>query len=373
MTSEDHIVFAGGGTAGHLFPGLAVAAELARHARPPRITFAGSGKTFEARRVGEAGFTYRGFSCAAFRPRPRDILQFVAKSLAGTRAARRFLRRERVSLVVGLGGYASLPMVRAAVSTGTPFILLEQNAYPGKATRWFASRADLVCAAFEAAQAHLNCIGPLRVTGNPIRSGFRPRASSRSARSARRRLLILGGSGGARSLNLHVPPAIKQLRNELGGWQIVHQTGAADSQETQDRYRTLGLNAVVVANVRNMAQVLRRADLAICRAGGCTLSELAATGTPAILIPYPHAAADHQQRNADVFVRAGAAQLIDERQCDSLSKSVSTQLAELLPGDGLRNEMSAAMLRLARPDAAWQVAMYVRQLVDEHRTLAASC
>ena len=129
-TAALHIVFAGGGTAGHLFPGLAVAAELAKLPSPPRITFAGGGKSFESKRVTEAGFEYFECACA---PLPRGVggwLRFATKNFAGKRAAKKFLRRENVNLVVGMGGYVSVPMARAAVSTHIPLVLMEQNAYP---------------------------------------------------------------------------------------------------------------------------------------------------------------------------------------------------------------------------------------------------
>ncbi len=139
-TAAIHIVFAGGGTAGHLFPGLAVAAELMKLPSPPRITFAGGGKSFESKRVAEAGFDYVEFSCAPMPRGPGGWLRFAAKSFAGKRAVRKFIRRQNVNVVVGLGGYVSVPMARAAVSTHTPLVLMEQNAFPGKVTRWLALR-----------------------------------------------------------------------------------------------------------------------------------------------------------------------------------------------------------------------------------------
>src|SRR5262249_39040684 len=158
----------------------------------------------------------------------------------------------------------------------------------------------------------------VRVTGNPIRAGFRrrrhPLETRPAASSWQRRLIVLGGSGGAHALNEFVPKALYKLRNELDGWQIVHQTGSRDVDATRALYQKLALNATVVSFVQNLPSVLRHADLAICRAGGTTLAELAATGVPAVLIPYPHASNDHQGLNAEVFRSAGAAQIVDERE-----------------------------------------------------------
>src|SRR5262245_15771662 len=141
-TEPIHIVFAGGGTAGHLFPGLAVAAQLAARSEPPRITFLGTGKPLETRLVKEAGFGYAALSCAPLTGGVRGLFRFLGENLSGYRAARRLLRRERASVVVGLGGYASVPACRAAAAMHIPLVLLEQNAYPGKATRYLARHAS---------------------------------------------------------------------------------------------------------------------------------------------------------------------------------------------------------------------------------------
>ena len=372
-TAALHIVFAGGGTAGHLFPGLAVAAELAKLPSPPRITFAGGGKSFESKRVTEAGFEYFECACA---PMPRGVggwLRFATKNFAGKRAAKRFLRREIVNLVVGMGGYVSVPMARAAVSTRIPLVLMEQNAYPGKVTRWMANRAVLICAAFDEIRQHLDSVGPVRVTGNPVREGFKPRLKPRAMKSFEHRLLVLGGSGGAGSLNEQVPHALKKLRGSMTGWQVVHQTGSRDLDSTRQRYRELGMEdmATTVQFVENFPQVLRRADLAISRAGGTTLAELAAIGVPAVLIPFPDATDDHQLQNAEVFAAAGAARLINEQAVDgNLEDAMVATLAELVADADKRDQMAAAMRGLARLDAAWQVARMIYDLATQKGTPA---
>jgi len=379
-TDPIHIVLAGGGTAGHLFPGLAVAGQLALRGGQlagrtdrtsidqPRITFLGTGKAFEVRFVEKAGFHYVALASAPLARGVRGILRFLGENLSGYRAARRFLRRERVSVVVGLGGYASVPASRAAAALDIPLVLLEQNAYPGKATRYLARHASVICVAFEEAQTHLHDFGPVRVTGNPIRPGFRPRRHPRTPRSAdaawQRRLVILGGSGGAHSINEFVPKALYKLQGELAGWQIVHQTGPRETAATAELYQKLSLKATVVPFVQNLPAVLRHADLAICRAGGTTLAELCATGVPAVLLPYPHAADDHQRANADVFAAAGAARIVDEREIFTrLDDALVAALDDLLAHGTIRDEMSTSMLKLSRPDAAWQVATMVQDAV----------
>ncbi len=266
--------------------------------------------------IASAGFDCQPFPCAPLPQGVRGVLPFLARNLAGYRRARRWLRREHADAVVGLGGYVSVPICRAAIANGLPLVLLEQNAIPGRAMRWLAKRADLVCSAFDDARNYLHCPAPVRVTGNPIRAGFRPRKTGIEPPANAQpphRLLVLGGSGGAHSLNAAVPRAAYKLRDLLADWQIVHQTGPREAESTQELYRKLMLDALVVPFVQNLPAVLRHTDLAVCRAGGTTLAELAATGVPAVLVPYPHAADHHQRANAEVFVAAGGAQMIDER------------------------------------------------------------
>jgi len=369
-TDPTHIVFAGGGTAGHLFPGLAVAAQFAARSSAPRITFLGTGKPFEKRFVEKAGFDYLELASAPLASGVRGVLRFLGENFSGYRFARRFLRRERASIVVGLGGYASVPACRAAAALDIPLVLLEQNAYPGKATRYLARHASLICAAFDEARGHLHEFGPVRVTGNPIRAGFRRRRHPRKPRPAdaswQRRLVVLGGSGGARAINEFVPKALYKLREELGGWQIVHQTGPRETGATAELYRKLTLNATVVPFIQNLPSVLRHADLAISRAGGTTLAELAATGVPAVLLPYPHAADDHQRCNADVFAAAGAARIVDQREVyERLDDALVRALDDLVVDQSTRDATSAAVLKLARPDATWQVATMVHELAGQ--------
>jgi UDP-N-acetylglucosamine--N-acetylmuramyl-(pentapeptide) pyrophosphoryl-undecaprenol N-acetylglucosamine transferase len=366
--SRLHIVFAGGGTAGHLFPGLAVAQELAALVDPPRITFATGGKALESTLIANTGFDCQPFPCAPLPQGVRGVLPFLARNLTGYRRARRWLRREHADAVVGLGGYVSVPICRAAIANGLPLVLLEQNAIPGRATRWLAKRADLVCSAFDDARNYLHCPAPVRVTGNPIRAGFRPRIAESEQLSnptSTHRLLVLGGSGGAHSLNSAVPRALYKLRDLLADWQIVHQTGPREAESTQELYRKLMLDALVVPFVQNLPAVLRHTDLAVCRAGGTTLAELAATGVPAVLVPYPHAADNHQRANAEVFVAAGGARMIDERTLTvRLDNALLEPLAELLGDAALRQTMSASMLQTARPEAAWQVAKMICELAS---------
>jgi UDP-N-acetylglucosamine--N-acetylmuramyl-(pentapeptide) pyrophosphoryl-undecaprenol N-acetylglucosamine transferase len=169
--------------------------------------------------------------------------------------------------------------------------------------------------------------------------------------------VILGGSGGARSLNESLPLALKKLGDAMHGWQIVHQTGDGQLQETETRYAQHGLKVLAVTHIDEIASVMFASDLVVCRSGGSTLAELALAGVPGLLVPYPQAADEHQMANARVFTAAGACRMIDEtQQVGVLDSALARELQPLLTDDHLRGEMGRNMQRLARPQAASQIA-----------------
>jgi UDP-N-acetylglucosamine--N-acetylmuramyl-(pentapeptide) pyrophosphoryl-undecaprenol N-acetylglucosamine transferase len=353
-----HVVFAGGGTGGHLFPGLAVARRLADIVPAVHITFAGPGKPLEQKHVPAAGFDYLTLPCQPWPRHLRDVIGFVADNLAGFHTASQFLTQENVATVIGLGGYTSVPMARAAVRQGIPLLLLEQNVIPGRATRWLARSASLICTSFPDTHKHLPAGCHVQWTGNPIRDGFR------RAESQTRQILVLGGSSGARSLNEQVPLALAEVRQLLTEWRIVHQSGPADAAATRALYRRLKLDATVCPFVDDMPRVLSRTELAICRAGGSTLAELTAAGVPALFIPYPHAVNDHQRLNAEVLVAAGGAAMLDERHAfGRLDQRLAAVVRELLSNPMKRAAMARATHQFAKPQAATEVATFVASLL----------
>jgi UDP-N-acetylglucosamine--N-acetylmuramyl-(pentapeptide) pyrophosphoryl-undecaprenol N-acetylglucosamine transferase len=417
MKSTLHIVFAGGGTCGHLFPGLAVAEKLSANRPGVRITFVGTDKPLERRHVAAAGFDYVPLPSRPLPRRASEAISFVVENVAGYFAAGRLLDDENVAGVVGLGGYASVPMGRAAAHRRLPLVLLEQNVVLGKANRWLSRFASLVCTSFAQTERLTRWCRPVRCTGNPIRSfgalsenppsadtpsagapkgtmptmrawcatvpggegGYRSTAAKSSdigliaphpsplpqGEGDQPRLVVLGGSGGARSLNENVPRALYKIRHLLTGWEILHQSGEADVESTRDLYRKFALEARVAAFWPDLPLWLAGSSLAICRAGGTTLAELSAAGTPAVLLPYPHATDDHQRKNADVFLAAGAARVLDERE---ITGRLDDQLAELLMrvlGDASsRATMAHGMRRIARPHAAAHAATLIWSLVS---------
>ncbi len=376
MSAAPHILFAGGGAAGHLFPGIAVASHLSQKMPEAQITFAGPGRASEKYAVRSAGYHYTSIPAQPVPQNPLQAFRFVTDNVAGYCAAKWMLREKQISLVVGLGGFTSTAVVRAAAARDIPFLLLEQNAIPSRTTRWMSSASARVCAGYKEVKPHLSMESPVAVTGNPVRPDFeqlyeRTHASSRSSEAAtipfsqgnqsrQKRVVILGGAGGARSLNESMPKALKQLGKVINDWQVIHQTGEGQLQETESRYRQYGVDAIAVAFIDEIASVLFASDVVICRAGGTTLAELALAGVPAILVPYPLAIDDHQIANAKVVASAGACRLIDETS-QSLDRALATELSTLLADEHLRSEMNQKMQRLAQPHASADIAAMIQE------------
>ena len=370
MPAVSHIMFTGGGAQGQLYPGLAVAAHLARLDPDAKISFAGPGRCREMHAVRSAGYQYVTVPSQPLPRNPMQALRFVTDNIAGYCAAKWILREQKVSLVVGLGGHTSTAVVRAAAERGTPFVMLEQNAVPSRTTRWLSRAARMVCIAFEETRPHLHVQAAVRVTGNPTRPGFEEMFSRRQAKRANvvnalsqpKRLVILGGAGGARSLNESMPAALKQLSDCLGDWQIVHQTGEGQLLETERRYQQLGIDALAVTYIDEIASVMFESDLVVCRASGTTLAELALAGIPALLVPYAHSREDQQLANAKVYAASRACRLIDESsQAGSLDKALARELTNILVDETLQKTMAINMRALARPQAAADIATTIHE------------
>jgi len=344
------IVIAGGGTGGHLFPGLALAEELA--ARGAGVTFLGTAAGIETRVVPRAGFPLRLVPGRQLRGGgPVRALRGVVAVAAGAWRSRALLRELAPRLVVGVGGYASVAGVLAARSAGIPALLLEQNALPGAANRLLGRLAARVCVGFAEA-ARFFPRGRARHTGNPVRRDIL--GAGRGPRPQRPGLLVFGGSQGAHRLNEAMLAAAKLLGPALGGVGITHQTGAADRAQVAAGYAALGLAARVETFIDDMAAAYGGADLVVARAGAMSCAELTAVGLPAILVPYPFAADDHQRHNAEALVAAGAAEMILDRELEG--PRLAAALHGLLGDPARRARMAAAARALGRPDAAARVA-----------------
>lgn len=352
------IVIAGGGTGGHLFPALAVAGELRRRHPEAAIEFVGGRRGLETRLVPAAGYPLRVLSLSGLKGAP--LVGRAAAAVAAGWATIRccaWMARSRPDLVIGVGGYASGPAVLAARILGVRTMVMEQNHFPGATNRWLAPRVNAVCVPSEAARARLGGRGI--VTGNPIRPEFAGVGDPPG--KAELSLLVFGGSRGARSINRAAVEALPGLARMVPPPRIVHQTGSEEAAPVASAYGAYPGRHEVRAFLDDMPDRLAVADLAVCRAGATTLAELAAAGRPAVLVPYPFAADDHQRLNAAAVEQAGAAVVILDRELSG--PRLASVVAELAADPARRQRMGRAARALARPDAASLIADVVDRLL----------
>lgn len=391
------IVIAGGGTLGHVLPGLAVAEAISARVPSALIVFAGHRAELESPHVAAAGYAHRAFRAQPLPRGWRGCWTFVRENLIGYLQARRWLKDTRPHVVLATGGYACVPVARACLAEGLPLVLLELNALPGRASRWLARRATAVCVASPAAAAELRT-PRWWLTGTPLRTAFvdclrqqtpapwtlpgeaayakheglSPELGPIMASDRQRQptLIVLGGGRGAEELNQCVPSALAlsaayvpasvtsgaaespwQSAVAQQRWQVIHVAGPGRARSTAARYAALGINAQVLDFIHQPADLLSRASVAVCRCGASTLAELAACGVPAVLVPYRAARDDHQMANAREVARAGGGVLVDAPQPQAIAAALG-QLAD----EHRRRRMARAMRRLATPEAAHRIA-----------------
>ena len=346
------VMIVAGGTGGHVFPALAVAETLTGRGVP--VVWLGTPHGLEARVVPAAGISLvtvgvrglRGNGLGGWLAAPWMVARAVA-------ACRRALRRHRPGMMLGMGGYVAGPAGLAARWQGCPLVIHEQNAIPGLTNRLLARLARRTLTGLDAAFPGRV---PVTGTGNPVRGEIAalPAPETRYAgRSGKPRLLVIGGSLGARQLNRCVPAALAQLPPGRRP-EVLHQAGTRTLDAARQAYAEAGVEASVQPFIEDMAAAYAWCDLAICRAGALTVSELAAAGVPALLVPYPHAVDDHQRANAAYLVSAGAAELIDDAALGS--DVLGERLDALLADRAHLLGMAAAARARGRPDAAEVVA-----------------
>ncbi len=352
------IVIAGGGTGGHLYPGIAVAREIQRRVPAATVSFAGTSRGLESRIVPREGFDLDLIRAAGIKGKSIGArLRGAFLIPAGLFDAWRLLGKRRPDVVIGVGGYSSGPVVLAAAMRRIPTMVLEQNAVPGLTNRMLAPFVRAAAVTYAQTLSFFGRRG--FVTGNPVRSEFfqsskfEVQSSKFEGPSTSRRVLILGGSQGAHAINMAMVAAAPRLVRGLPGLEVVHQTGERDLATVREEYQRAGIPARAESFFDAVAGEMTAADLVICRSGASTLAELAAAGRPAVLIPFPAATDDHQRKNAKVLADAGAAVLIDEKDLspESLGEAAGTILAE----GARRQAMSGAMSGFARPDAAARI------------------
>ncbi len=352
------VLIAGGGTGGHVYPGIAVAEELARTRKDAEIVFVGTRRGLEAQAVPEAGFRIRytwsrGLPRRAWWRWPAAVLG----NLVGFLQALWVVATEKPDVVLGTGGYVSGPVTLAAWLLGRPIVLQEQNSVPGLANRWLAQIADEVHLSFVEARSYFRRRDHLKVTGNPIREhilgGDRPSALQEFGLTpGRPTVFVFGGSRGAHRINEAALEAMRRLKDRVNV-QFILQTGREDFDWAGSVVEQERLPARVLPYLRRIHQAYAAADLVVCRSGAMTLAEIAACGTPAILVPYPHAAHDHQAVNAANLVDRGAAAMILDRELTG--ERLAQEIAHWLADRQALSRMSANARTFARPDAAARI------------------
>lgn len=357
------LIVAGGGTGGHLFPGIAVAEEFLSRDSSNQVLFVGSERGIEARTVPQLGYRLELISAAGIRGKGSlTKLKATFMMLYGYAQSRKILKSFKPDLVLGVGGYASLPMVLAARGMNIPRYIHEQNALPGMSNKVLSRVANKVFISIEESALFFPKECTL-LTGNPLRrqivenlaTGGKGHGSGDQDRTFH--LFVFGGSQGAHALNIAVPKGIAQLDGAaLQTLKVTHQTGEKDQQEVTAAYRAIGCEADVRPFIDDMATEYRKADLIICRAGATTIAEITALGKACLFVPFPHATDDHQRKNAEALLKQGACEMLLEQEItkDGLTRA----LANLMNNRTELQQIGERAAGLARLDAA-------RVIVDE--------
>tara|TARA_R110002073_G_scaffold336104_2_gene530368 strand:+ start:21588 stop:22685 length:1098 start_codon:yes stop_codon:yes gene_type:complete len=353
------LLIAGGGTGGHLFPGVAVAEELLARDPEAQLLFVGTARGIEARVVPELGWDIElikvsGLKTVGALGAVRGALRIPGSLLQ----SRRVIKKFKPDAVIGVGGYASGPVVLTARLMGIKTAILEQNSIPGLTNRILGKFARKIFLSFAHSESFFSAKKSVLV-GNPIRKQILGSLQNQAkAHKGPLRLFIFGGSQGAKAVNEMCCQAAVILAKQGLAPSIVHQTGTATLEATRAMYKEAGIEADCRAFITDMAEEYRAADVIVARSGATTIAELGIVGKPAILVPYPFAANNHQELNADEMVKAGAALMLKQEGAKD-GERMAALVGGLMRDKTKRNEMAAAMLGLGRPNAASAIVDYI--------------
>jgi UDP-N-acetylglucosamine--N-acetylmuramyl-(pentapeptide) pyrophosphoryl-undecaprenol N-acetylglucosamine transferase len=348
------LVIAGGGTGGHLFPGIAVAEEFLAQGAGHEVLFVGTDHGIEARLLPKLGYRLALITASGMKGMGTwKKLMGAGRLLYGYAQSRKILKEFRPDLVLGVGGYASAPLVLAARGMGIRCFIHEQNAAPGLTNKILGRIANGIFISMPESAGFFPKAITL-MTGNPVRKeilwGFQERV--RSAGDAFS-VLVFGGSAGAKRINSALLEALPRLEGVRHRLRITHQTGAKDLERVREGYRALGFQAQVTSFIDNMSQAYGAADLVVCRAGATTIAEVTACGKGCIFIPYPFAADDHQRKNAESLLKRDAGFMILEEQLTG--ELLAQQILDLMEHPERLAQVEKNARSLAQFDAAQQI------------------
>ncbi len=358
------LIVTGGGTGGHLFPGIAVAEAMKRRIAETRLLFVGTSRLLDQQALYGRGYEVKTLACSGVKGlslgrKIGSLLQLPFAVLA----ARRIIGDFHPQLVFGVGGYVTGPVLLAARSMRIPVAIHEQNSVPGLANRLAGKLADTICISLPCKPS----FPPEKtvLTGNPVRQEIIEAAAKNKEKEAggSHTVLVLGGSQGAHRVNILMLEAMERLQANGLAIRIIHQTGQDDQEMVTARYRELGVQAEVAAFITDMASAYLRADLVISRAGATTLAELAVMGLPAVLIPFPFAADNHQVTNGEYYTNGGGCMMLE--QSGLSGEILSRVISERLHNPQELHTMAAKMRVLAMPDAADRIVDQLCGLVPE--------
>jgi UDP-N-acetylglucosamine--N-acetylmuramyl-(pentapeptide) pyrophosphoryl-undecaprenol N-acetylglucosamine transferase len=345
-----HIVIAGGGTGGHLFPGIAIAEEFIKHDSQNKVLFIGTKRGIESKLLGKLGYELRTINVEGVKGRGiKALIKGFYQIPKSMWQSRRILKQFRPQIVIGVGGYASGPAVLAAHFMGLPTAIAEQNAIPGITNKILGKFADKVFVTYSQSQNWFSSVKVI-VSGNPVRAAFTYVREKKKEKNEFWNLLIFGGSQGAAAINkavIAMMPQMQRIKNKL---RVLHQAGGQEMQLVRKAYEKYGVQAEVTPFIVDMVSAYAQADLIICRAGATSLAEITAAGKAAILIPFPYAANDHQTKNAQVLVDEGAAIMINER--DMIGERLFAAMESLLTDEEKLREMGANSAKQGNINAA---------------------
>lgn len=361
------MIVAGGGTGGHLFPGVAIAEEFLGRNPANRVLFIGTDRGLEKRVLSGLGLPLETLKVEGLQGRgPLRILGSLLKIPGSLLASFRILRAFQPAIVVGVGGYASGPAVLTARLMGIKTAIAEQNAFPGLTNRILGRFVHRIFVTFPESARWLPA-GRTRVTGNPIRMAFLADGADGREKDPRFTLLIFGGSQGAHAINRVVIDALENLAHLKDRIRFIHQTGEKDLEMVARAYRERGFAAEVSPFIAEMAAAYRAADLLLCRAGATSIAEITAGGKAAILVPFPFAVNDHQTQNAELLARAGAARMIPERELDGPGLAAIIERLYRHPKEIQRMETASAAMGNIRAAAA--IVDSCMELISNGRTV----
>ena len=362
------VIIAGGGTGGHIFPGLAIAEEFKNRNERTEVIFVGTEYGIEARVIPREGYTIKflraeGIVGVSVLKKIRAIIKMFLSVIDSYR----IIRTVRPDIVIGVGGYASGAIVFISSLMSIPTMILEQNSIPGLTNKILGKFVNAICITYQESISFFPKAKTF-LTGNPIRihilkgdtdSGYKLFSLDRDLFT----VFIFGGSSGARSINITVIDALNYLYDLKDKIQFLHQTGISDYEKTRELYRKYGFKGTITPFIYQMGEAYAVADLIISRAGATTLAELTALGKPAILIPYPYAAGHHQEMNARKLFEMGAARMILNSKLKG--ESLAQNIKELYMHETLRAEMQRNSRALGRPDAGAKAVDIAMSLIKQ--------